>query len=297
MGDDYRAANWVWFAIGFAIVVAVAVALARRERIRSRSDRWLVVAAALAFPPVVGELVMGNVHLLLLGLLTGAWLAIRRGGRSANAVAGALVGIAVLIKIFPAIVILWFILRRRWSAVIAAAITVAALSVATVPIVGIQPWLDYPSVLLNLGPPVDAHDALAPSVWLAALFPSVIARVLVTLAILAIVSWTAVTRSEVVGFAVAVACSVLVAPALYHHYLAVLVLPILVALRWTKPRAWVAAAYLLMFGGEQAALGDAQWIVNRLMPTLGALALVAGLVAFGAVREPDRAPSPDPTGS
>jgi hypothetical protein len=40
-----------------------------------------------------------------------------------------------------------------------------------------------------------------------------------------------------------------------------------------------------MFGGEQAALGDAQWIINRVLPTLGALLLTAILVVNGATLE------------
>ena len=79
------------------------------------------------------------------------------------------------------------------------------------------------------------------------------------------------------------------APALYHHYLAILVLPLLLALRWAPPWGWVAVAYLAMFGGEQAALGEASWVVNRLLPTLGALLLLGGL-AFRAWRTPRHPP-------
>ena len=70
----------------------------------------------------------------------------------------------------------------------------------------------------------------------------------------------------------------LVAPALYHHYLALLVLPFLLAIGAGIPFRWIALAYLLMSGGQQAALGDLAWIVNRAMPTAGALLLLAALV-------------------
>ena len=40
-------------------------------------------------------------------------------------------------------------------------------------------------------------------------------------------------------------------------------------------------AYVLLSGGEQEALGEMVWVVNRLLPTLGALLVVAGLLAFG----------------
>jgi len=73
--------------------------------------------------------------------------------------------------------------------------------------------------------------------------------------------------------------SVLVAPAVYHHYLALMVLPFLLALAHGVARPWLLAAYLGLFGGEQPGLGAAAWIVNRLLPTLGALALVAAILS------------------
>jgi Glycosyltransferase family 87 len=285
VGTDHRVVNWLWAAVGLLIAIAITAAMARRERIVPRAERWLLVAVVLAFPPVIGELVMGNVHLVLLGLLGGAWLAVRRGDRAGETLAGVLVGIAILIKVFPVVVILWFLVRRRWAAVFAAAAAMAVLALATLPVVGLQPWLDYPKVILNQAAPIDAHDALAPSVWLAAIVPVGVARAGVIVAVLAAVAWTARRRAEVVSFAVAVATSVLAAPALYHHYLALFVLPMLVALRWAKPLGWIVVSYLLMFGGEQAALGDAQWIINRVLPTLGALLLTAILVVNGATLE------------
>jgi hypothetical protein len=135
---------------------------------------------------------------------------------------------------------------------------------------------------LNLGPPVDTRDTLAPIVWLSALMPPVAARVVVAAAMIAAVVWTSRNLAEPVSFAVAVTASVLIAPALYQHYLAILVLPLLLALRWAPPWGWVAVAYVAMFGGEQAAFGDSVWIVNRLLPTAGALLLLVGLMIRGA---------------
>jgi hypothetical protein len=75
-----------------------------------------------------------------------------------------------------------------------------------------------------------------------------------------------------------VTVAVLVAPAVYHHYLALLVLPMLLALGAGVPLRWIALAYFLMWGGQQTALGDLSWIVNRAMPTAGAVVLLAALV-------------------
>ena len=81
------------------------------------------------------------------------------------------------------------------------------------------------------------------------------------------------------SFAIAVTVSVLIAPALYHHYLAVLVLPLVLGLAAGVPLALLAASYLLMWGGEQGALGDLAWLVNRALPTAGAVLLLLALIA------------------
>ena len=290
IAGSYKAAAWVWTALAAAALVASVLAMYRSERLDrfallAGRGRWLLVAAAFAFPPVVGELVLGNVHLLLLGLLTLGWLGIQRGGGRGEWIAGLAVGVAAVIKVFPAVILLWFLLTRRFRA--AAGVVVGAMAVAlvTLPLTGIEPWLQYPTVLANLGPPSDTTDTLAPTVWLAEAIGFTPARVIVTAAGLALLAWAALRLDATRSFAVAVLVSVLIAPAVYHHYLALLVLPLLLGLSAGVPIRWLATAYLLMWGGQQLAFGDLAWIVNRGMPAAGALVLLAGLV-LGGTRVP-----------
>ena len=257
------------------------IGIGRRELRFPGQDLVLLVLAAFAFAPVIGELVMGNVHILILGLLAGAWLAMRDDRTRGENVAGALVGAATLIKIFPGVLIVWFLLTGRVRAALAALVTIGVLALITLPFTGLEPWLQYPTVLLNLGAPEDTQDVLAPSVWLSTLMPPLLARIVVTMTGLAVLAWAVARRSEPASYAVAVAVSILIAPALYQHYLALMVLPMLLALRFAPPLAWVAVAFVLLSGGEQEALGDLVWIINRLLPTLGALLVVVGLLIWG----------------
>lgn len=290
--EDYRTANWAWAAIGSVIVALVVMGVARRERLADGRRRLFLVGAAFGFAPVLGELIIGGVQLPILGLLAGSWLALRNRTPRGEFAAGALVGIAALIKVFPGLLILWFVLTGRIRAAAAAVAAMAVLAAATIPVVGLQAWLDYPSVLLHLGTLVDVRDLLSLSVWLSALMPLAIARLVVLAAGLAVLVWIARRGPEAVSFAVAVAISILITPSLFQHYLAVLVLPLLLAMRYAPPLGWVAVAYLLMSGGEQEALGDLVWIVNRVLPTLGALLVVAGLIWFGRRRL-----EPEPSGA
>jgi alpha-1,2-mannosyltransferase len=278
---DYRAANWAWAAVGAALLLITTLAIARRERIAAGWSLVLLVMAAFAFAPINDEFFIGNVHILLAALFGAAWLALRRTSPTGELVAGALIGIATLIKVFPGVLIIWLVLTGRVRGAVASIVTMAILALATLPVTGLQPWIDYPVVLLNLGPPIDMENVLAPSAWLTELLPSTLARVVVTVLGLAIVWWATVNRSQVVSYAVAVTVSVLIAPALYHHYLAVLVIPLLLGIRHSSNAAWIVVAFLLLSMGHQPILGDASWITGRLVPTAGALLTLAGLLVWG----------------
>jgi hypothetical protein len=250
------------------------------DRVRNATGlgRWILVAAAFGFPPVIGELVLGNVHLFLLGLLGLAWLGVRwseaTGDRRHEWIAGFAVGVAATIKVFPGIILLWFLLTRRWQGAAFVLVGIAATTLVSLPFTGIQPWLDYPTVLANLSASSDTRDTLAPTVWLAEWVGFTPARLIVTAIGLALVVWSSRRLATRMSFTVAVLVSILVAPALYHHYLAILVLPFLLLLAEGRPIAWLGLAYLLMSGGTQTALGDLGWIVNRGFPTAGALLLL-----------------------
>jgi alpha-1,2-mannosyltransferase len=298
--DRYQSAAWVWFAIGAVVLVASVLALVRSERLGERypllagRGRWFVVAGAIAFPPVIGELVLGNVHLELLGLLTVAWLGVRRGTTRGEWVAGLAVGVAAAIKVFPAVLLIWFVLTGRQKAAFAVLVGVAAMTLITLPLTGVQPWLDFPTVLANLSAPIDMTDTLAPTVWLTPMLSFSIARVLVTVSALGLLAWSAWSRrsgdaaTTARSFAAAVVIGVLISPAVYQHYLALLVLPLALALGAGVPLRYLGVAYFLMWGGKQPALGDLEWIVNRAFPTIGALVLLAALVVGRSAVAPTR---------
>lgn len=280
----YRAAASIWATLGAAILATSVLLLYRTERIGDRfpllagRGRWLLLAAAFAFPPVIGELVLGNVHLLLLGLLTVAWVGVRSRDPRGEWIAGLAVGIATVVKVFPIVLVPWFLLTRRSKAAAGAVVGAAVLALVTLPITGILPWLQYPTVLANLSAPANTTDTLAPTVWLAESIGFTAARLIVTVAALGLMTWAALRLDATRSFAIAVVVSVLVAPAVYHHYLALLVLPLILGLSAGVPIRWLAAAYLLMWGGQQAALGDLAWLVNRGLPTAGSLILLLGLM-------------------
>lgn len=293
----YGAANAVWALLGALAGAAAVLGVARLEGIApTRRGRLLLIGATFAFPPVVGELVLGNVHLMLLGLLALAWWGIRRGDATGEMIGGVAVAAATLIKVFPILLVVWFLATGRFRATAWAMLGGAVLVFLSLPITGVRPWLDYPVALLNLGRPSDVTDALAPAVWLGELVDDRLARLAVLGVAVVLIAWVARRRDDWTGYAMAVTVAVLAAPAVFQHYLAILVLPLLLALAATPPtaapRAALAAAYLAMWGGQQPLLGGFAWVLNRAVPTLGTVGLAGILAGWGRARPGAGRPRP-----
>ncbi len=82
----------------------------------------LLVSLGLALPYVYACAVVGNLGLLLLFLVVATWFLVERGREWE---AGLALGLATLIKLLPAVLIVFFLFKRRWRvAGTAAAVTV-----------------------------------------------------------------------------------------------------------------------------------------------------------------------------
>jgi hypothetical protein len=284
--EDPRGAMWLWAGLGLAVLIVSVTAMSRREGLG-----WpvigLLVGAAVALPPVGFELVMGNVHLLLVGLLAGAWLGLRGGSRAGALAAGALIGVAALIKVFPLLIVLWLLLARRQLAALGAVGAIVALALLSLPVVGLSAWLDYPRVLANLGPPPELWSSVAPVAALAEVVDFAVARLVIAAVGLGLVVWSALRQPAPISFAVAVMVSMLAVPTIYVHYLALAVVPLLLLTLHGRSAIAAALAYIVLMVGSQLALVELQPVAFRALALAGTLApLVALLLARGQAAWP-----------
>lgn len=88
------------------------------DGVGARPRAALLVALGLALPYVHSCLVLGNVGLLLVFLVVTTWLLVERGREWE---AGVALGLAALIKLLPGLLIVFFLLKRRWRVAGAAA--------------------------------------------------------------------------------------------------------------------------------------------------------------------------------
>jgi hypothetical protein len=90
--------------------------------------------------PLLQQLIHGQLNLVLLLLVTGAWAADRSGRPGWS---GVLVGAATAIKLFPGFLFLYFLLRRQWSALVTGAVTLALLTGLTAVVLGPEVYATY----------------------------------------------------------------------------------------------------------------------------------------------------------
>jgi hypothetical protein len=121
---DYRTAAALWFGLELLCLVASAYLLARAAGARPSIPATLGISSLLLiWYPFAIDLAWGQLQVPMLALLAGAWLALRS---RQSALAGALVGLAVLLKTIPLPLLLLFLLMKDWRALAAA---IAVISV------------------------------------------------------------------------------------------------------------------------------------------------------------------------
>ncbi len=133
---------WVlWFSFNVLLLTGTVVVLSRQL---PRRRMWLLVPL---FALMLEGLYIGQVTILLLALFAGAWLAVKRERRLT---AGALLALATWIKVFPVVVILYFLWKRDWKVVAGALVGGFALGALQVAVSGIEQMVSMAHTLFAL---------------------------------------------------------------------------------------------------------------------------------------------------
>lgn len=234
-------------------------------------QRWvrLVTFGVACFSfPVLNDLNLGNISVVVFALTAAAW---RWSGRP-----GAAIGHAFLIAIRTPF-ILYFVTWSLRTDVRRIATTMAAglaLLILSVPIVGLQAYVDYVTIIRSL-PDISTgpHNLSLKSTLMALDAPEVLAVLAVPLgaiAALAAVVFAALRRDETIAMIVTAVATLLVWPFLHPHYLVLLILPAAVL----ADRGWRPAVLLPLAG----------WLPGPILPIVPLLVLVA-LLKVGPTRD------------
>ncbi|GEM_PF-1548233 len=124
----------LWDTLGI-VALWVSVALIVRE-LRLAPSPWalaVMLALILSWAPWLQTLLEAQISPFLLLLLTLAWLAARRGR---SGWAGAALGVAAAVRLFPALAVVYFFIRRDWRAVGASVAVFVGMEALATPLVG-----------------------------------------------------------------------------------------------------------------------------------------------------------------
>jgi hypothetical protein len=261
---DYPDAVLVWNLVSLGMLVISLWLIGRALAVRL--TLWSIFPAVtllLVFAPFRQQMLQGQFNLVLLLLLTGVWAA-QRSGRQAWA--GAFLGVASAIKLYPVLLILYFLLRRQWKAAIVSAVSLALVTLLTVAVLGVSTYRSY---IYDVLPHVSQYrscwnNASLPGLWIKLFNPAteqervaplwrnpLIAEggaLLSCLAVVVVFSW-AVWNSRMRqiddrGFGLAVTAMLLVSPITWEHYFLLLLPP--VAILWTRLPSSVLAKGVFM---------------------------------------------------
>jgi len=135
-----RTAFSLWTAINFsALAIAMYLLLAHRRGL-SGGTAWLLAGLMLMWAPVDLNFYWGQSQLIVLALMVGAMRAMER---ERDGTAGLLIAVCSLLRAYPLLLVGYFVLRRKWRAVIFATAGIAAGGFATVALLGWAQTLSF----------------------------------------------------------------------------------------------------------------------------------------------------------
>ena len=114
-----RVAFWLWTAINFsALAIAMYLLLVRRSGLSGRTA-LLLAGLMLMSAPVNLNFYWGQSQLIVLALMVAA---MRAMDRDRDGTAGLLIAAAALLRAYPLLLVGYFVIRRKWRAVIFATV-------------------------------------------------------------------------------------------------------------------------------------------------------------------------------
>lgn len=243
-----------------------------------------LLCALLICEPLREQLIQGQLNLWLLLLITLTWSSARSGNSIA---AGAWLGLATAIKLFPGFLMLYFVVRRDWRAVLSGGLALGLASAATALICGPESYADYVRHVMPTMPPWTGSftNWSLPGLWCKLFAPTghygpteplwdaawlrPLATAISTILICGLLAGSAWRdrgpRDFDRSFGLAVVGMLLVSPVTWSHYFLLLLIPLAVAFCATTGRPvrrvclmvsaavlMIATPRLLMFLSPQA---------------------------------------------
>jgi alpha-1,2-mannosyltransferase len=136
-GGDFYQLRTYWFALSILLFTVTVMTLALWVSQRQFSAYWLALPAILLSPVMTGTLQIQNVHLLVIAISA---LALPAFHKRYEWLGGALLGFAIVSKLFPGLLLVFLLMQKRWRAVCWTCGWMAAYCLTTALLFGLQPF-------------------------------------------------------------------------------------------------------------------------------------------------------------
>ncbi len=278
---SYQNAHLAWNLVSLGMLCLALVWIVKGLELRLSGWSILALFTLLVLSdPLQQTLIQGQPNLLLMLLIVGAW---RAGKSGSSFVSGMCLGLATAVKIYPAYLFLYFLVRRDWRGLSGGAVSFALITLLTAAIFGIDAYRVYITVVLPSISNVTNNwgNASLLSFWErlfsqstskiqsikespTLLLISVWSSWLIVTLLASIAIWK--TRTEKFGeraFAITTVAMLLMSPTTWHHYFVTLAFPVGLLLALYRPHS------------------GKRWIVNL---TIAALAISPRVIWLVLIR-------------
>lgn len=259
---NYQDAHLAWNLVSISLLFLILYCIVKELKIKMSVWTTLaLIAVLLICDPLLQTLIQGQLNLLLAFLIVAAW----RVGKSGNSFgSGICLGLATAIKIYPAYLFLYFLVRKDWRGLAGGVISFTLITLFTALVFGFETYRDYVTVALPVVGGVSNTNNWGNSSLLAfwerlfvqstpTIQPIADSPLLLTITvwsswiIITILAWIAIwkTRAEKFSeraYAITIIAMLLMAPTTWHHYFIILIFPIALLLDIYEPyspKRWI----------------------------------------------------------
>ncbi|MFZ6031103.1 MAG: glycosyltransferase family 87 protein [Chloroflexota bacterium] len=136
-----------WWSFFCLICLAATVWIVFRALEVSLPLRWSLIflGGLLCWYPVQGHIAIGQFSILIALLLVLAWQNLRKGRQTLG---GLFVGVACLLKLFPALLVVYFLFRRKWLALSTMVLAIGLGYSLALAVVGFEDTWHYFTVVI-----------------------------------------------------------------------------------------------------------------------------------------------------
>ena len=161
------AASLLWFFVNVGLLLAGVGILLSQSNLRDYRMRVALLLLPVLFTPVLMTLYLGQVNILIFTLIVLVWLTFVQGRQFTS---GVMLALAVWIKIWPIILIAYFVWKREWKVVISSLIGLLLIGALTFALAGEGQMMSFfadklPEISRGTEPGIDHLNQSIPGIF------------------------------------------------------------------------------------------------------------------------------------